>query len=281
MPQEHTPDVFSNQPEEDHDHPREEPDGNHDGRPSDGCGRHEQFADEDGDGTDESRQRQDDAQVARHAQRHDAEAQDVRPEAQKAFERIAGLAVDPVEVFDRHTGDILRGPQEKPLHVGVLAFVLYDVIADELPDDPETGGFQILRFANQFPDGNVIHPAAEIAEGTVFLIRVVSVDDIVSLVKCIEEQMQLGRMGLHIVIHSDDSVAFRVVQSRHRSVVLAAVLGQTDGLDVRIILVESFDRCQHLALVRGAVIYEHEFKRHTAQTRQLFGCALDYHPDGF
>jgi len=93
------------------------------------------------------------------------------------------LAVYPVEVFDRHAGDVFGRPQEETLQMRVLAFVLYDIVSDELLDDPETGGLEILWFADEDAHGNIVHPAAEVPEGAVLLVRVVSVDDVVSLVE--------------------------------------------------------------------------------------------------
>ena len=136
-PQEHSSYVFSNQSQEDHDHSGEEPDGDHDGGPPDGHGRHEQFADEDHQSADQSGDGENDAHVAGNAKGYDTEAHDIGPETYQTLESVAGFAVDPVEVLDRHAGDVLGRPQEEPLQMRILAFVLYDIIPHEFLDDPE------------------------------------------------------------------------------------------------------------------------------------------------
>lgn len=136
-PQEHSPYVLADEPEENHNHPREEPDGDHDGGPPDGHGRHEQFADEDHQGADQSGDGENDAHVTGNAKGYDTEAHDIGPKAHQTLEGVAGFAVDPVEVLDRNASDIFGRPQEEPLQMRILAFVLDDIIPHELLDDPE------------------------------------------------------------------------------------------------------------------------------------------------
>ena len=80
------------------------------------------------------------------------------------FKRVAGLTVASVEMLDRHACDIAGGPQEESLQMSVVALVLDYVVPYESPYDPETGGLEILWFADEDAHGDVVDPASEIAE---------------------------------------------------------------------------------------------------------------------
>ena len=105
--------------------------------------------------------------------------------------------------------------------MSIVALVLHDVIPDKALDDPEARRLEILWLAYEDAHRSVVDPASEITECIVVLLRVIAVDDIVTLVESLEKLRQLGRVRLHVVIHRDKDIAFRIVETCHHGIVLS------------------------------------------------------------
>ena len=75
--------------------------------------------------------------------------------------------------------------------MGILAFVLNNIISDELPDYPKARGLKFLWFTNQYSEGNIIHPASESSEPGFLLFLIVPVYYIMTFVKSLKQFAKL------------------------------------------------------------------------------------------
>ena len=174
------------------------------------------------------------------------------------LESVAGFTHFPVKMFDGNTADVAGGPQEQALQMCIRALVLNDIVSHKTPDDPVAGSLHVLRFANENPDGEVIYEAAEIPEKGMFLFRVVAIDDVISFIDLRQQIFQLGRMGLHVVVHGDQKFAGSVIQTGHHGIVLAGILCQRNDFYKRIIPGESFELIEGGSAIRRIIIHENK-----------------------
>ena len=85
-------------------------------------------------------------------------------------------------------------------------------IADEFPDDPEAGRFQVLGFIDQDAYRHIVDPASEVPEGAVLFVRIITIDDIVTFIKGFKQQMDNLFQNESMDISSDISVLETMMQ---------------------------------------------------------------------
>lgn len=237
--------------------------------------RFEDLEEHDCKGTQQTQYGEEASGTGRDPERNNGVSHYVRPERDQLLECVAGLSVAPVEMLDRNAGDVACGPQEESLKMRVLALILDNIISYELADDPETRGFEIFRFADQYAHGCVVDPAAEIAESAVVLLRIVTVDYVVALIESLEQRRKLGWVRLKIVVHAYDYIALGVVEAGHYGVVLTGVQCKLNDVHVLVLVRQFFKNTQGLSAIGRAVIHKDEFERRSAQLLHLGGCQLD------
>ena len=112
------------------------------------------------------------------------------------------------------------------------------------------------------------------------LLRVIGVYDIISLLKFRKQIRQLGGSGLSIVIHGDNIISLRMIQSGHLCIVLPGIGRQLYGSHIRIILHEASQRAHSGPAIRTAVIHKDEFHRRTPHLFEFLHGILNNAPDG-
>ena len=155
----------------------------------------------------------------------------------------------------------------------------YVYLVHEFPDDPEARRLHVFRLSDKDTHGVEVHPASEVSECGVLLIFIVAVYYIKALVELFEELRQLRRMSLHIIVHAYNSVAFGLVQTCHHGVMLSRVHRKLNYGDVVIFISQSMKLAHSGAVVRRAVVNEHELERSPAHFIHLFCCAFYYLSD--
>ena len=63
-------------------------------------------------------------------------------------------------------------------------------------------------------------------------------------------------MVLHIIVHSDDQISLRIIQSRHDRVVLTKILSQIDPFYIGIFLCERMNRTP--GIISGIVVHQYK-----------------------
>ena len=134
--------------------------------------------------------------------------------------------------------------------MSIRTLILNHIISYKLADDPVTGGLHILWLADEDSYGYVIQKASEIAETGMLFLRVISVYNIITFLNLSQQIFELGRMGLHIIIHGDQKLAGCIIKTGHHGIVLTGILRKGDGLHKGII---SGERLQFLE--GGTVIW--------------------------
>ena len=111
-------------------------------------------------------------------------------------------------------------------------------------------------------------------------VRIVAVDDIVTLVKLCEQLAELWRMCLHIIVHGYDDVTCSISETCHYGIVLPGIAGELDRGNISVLICKSSEHVNGLTTIRRAVIYKDEFKIIYPQAAELFSSQFNYISDG-
>ena len=86
-------------------------------------------------------------------------------------------------------------------------------------------------------------------------------------------------MILHIVVHPQDKISLRIVQTRHDRIMLSEIFRQINAFHIRIFLRKFMDGTP--GIVSGVIVYQHELTFIIVHPFELFYGQLHYFSDGF
>ena len=173
--------VFSNEPEQEHDHAADkEQGGKHAGVTNGNFGVHKFLIDhEQACGKSDNGAKE--AEVSGGAERLDRECgKAVDPEPNKTRERIAGFPFKATAVLHFYIAEALGGAENEPANVGKRIWVAHDFIDNELAHNKETRGAERLGLPNDSFGHFLVDPGAKAAEQVLPRMLVIAVNDVVA-----------------------------------------------------------------------------------------------------
>ena len=215
-----------------------------------------------------------DAEARDDPQRQDRVVEVREPQLDELLQRVARGAVLPLMVLDLDVADVTRHAGEERIHLGVVVLVLDDLLFELPRDDPEVARADVVGPAEQLVRGDPVEPAREVLHGPVGGLSVDPVDEVIPLAHLVEQDGNLGGLGLEVVVHAQDEVALRVPHGAHEPVVLAKVPHEAQPVDVGVLLGKLPDHAERP--VGGAVVNEHELALVVGKSVKLRHDLLDH-----
>ena len=105
-----------------------------------------------------------------------------------------------------------------------------------------------------------------------------SVDQVVSLLDLIDQLKDLGRMGLHVIVHTQDVIPFCIGQGRHQRIVLSEVAQKIDPFYILPLLGQAADHTE--SPVPRVIVDQDELAGIAWIFVKFLGHKVDDFPDG-
>ena len=113
-----------------------------------------------------------------------------------------------------------------------------------------------------------------------FFLRVIAIDQIIALIKGLEQLAQLRRMGLSIIVHSDDHISICMTQSCHQCIVLTRISGKIDDLHIPTFCCHFPQHLYRLSPIRGTIIDQYKFHICPSKSYHLFSGLIHHMLNG-
>ena len=110
-------------------------------------------------------------------------------------------------MLDRHISDVMRCAEKQTVYIGIIVAVLDHFPPHFIRDQPEIAGADLLGSAQKHPGGHPVKPAGQILAGRVGALLIYTVHKIIAFSLFPEDDRNLGRMCLQIVVHPQNQVS--------------------------------------------------------------------------
>ena len=120
-----------------------------------------------------------------------------------------------------HVFDVRRGSEQQTLNVDVGPLVPHHLVADVATEYSEVAGVDLFGAIGEHahrPNGEL---RSELAPPGFLVLVPAGEHDVAAVLHGVQQLNTLRGVGLHVVVHQQDEVAFGLSQTCHDSVVLA------------------------------------------------------------